>query len=127
MPLRLDSVERFEPLVLFFMSVSPIKPAFTSTLLPRRLCPVSLRIVPKLKLGHALSSKLRFVARRAKLSFLRGRLGKAARMSERFTTSDEFAVAVATPEEVQEAGVTEEQVAAVEAPVEEAPAEKTEA
>ncbi len=36
--------------------------------------------------------------RRAKLSFLRGRSGKAARMSERFTSADEFAVAVAAPE-----------------------------
>ncbi len=35
--------------------------------------------------------------RRAKLSFLRGRSGKAARMSERFTSSDEFSVAVAPP------------------------------
>jgi large subunit ribosomal protein L19 len=33
--------------------------------------------------------------RRAVLSFLRGRRGKAARLSERFTTADEFAVAVA--------------------------------
>jgi large subunit ribosomal protein L19 len=33
--------------------------------------------------------------RRAKLSFLRGRQGKAARLSERFTNADEFAVAVA--------------------------------
>lgn len=32
--------------------------------------------------------------RRAKLFFLRGRRGKAARLSERFTTADEFAVAV---------------------------------
>ena len=59
--------------------------------------------------------------RRAKLSFLRGRLGKSARMSERFTTSDEFAVAVAAPEEIAEAGVTEEQIAAAESPVEAAP------
>ena len=65
--------------------------------------------------------------RRAKLSFLRGRLGKSARMSERFTTSDEFAVAVATPEEVQEAGVTEEQVAAVEPVAEAAPVEEAKA
>ncbi len=35
--------------------------------------------------------------RRAKLSFLRGRQGKAARLSERFTNADEFAVAVAAP------------------------------
>ncbi|MBI5155970.1 50S ribosomal protein L19 [Candidatus Peregrinibacteria bacterium] len=33
--------------------------------------------------------------RRAKLFFIRGRSGKAARLSERFTTDDEFAVAVA--------------------------------
>lgn len=32
--------------------------------------------------------------RRAKLFFLRGRSGKAARLSERFTNADEFAVAV---------------------------------
>jgi large subunit ribosomal protein L19 len=65
--------------------------------------------------------------RRAKLSFLRGRLGKSARMSERFTTSDEFAVAVAAPEEVKEAGVTEAQIAVAEAPAEpasEAPSEE---
>ena len=36
--------------------------------------------------------------RRAKLFFLRGRAGKAARLSERFTTSEEFGVAVAAPE-----------------------------
>ena len=35
--------------------------------------------------------------RRAKLHFLRGRAGKSARMSYRFTTDDEFAVAVAAP------------------------------
>jgi large subunit ribosomal protein L19 len=40
--------------------------------------------------------------RRAKLSFLRGRQGKAARLSERFTNADEFAVAVA-PAAVEEA------------------------
>ena len=33
--------------------------------------------------------------RRAKLNFLRGRKGKSARISERFTNSDEFAVAAA--------------------------------
>ena len=37
--------------------------------------------------------------RRAKLSFIRGRSGKAARMSERFTSADEFAIAVAAPAE----------------------------
>lgn len=37
--------------------------------------------------------------RRAKLNFLRGRSGKSARMSERFTNADEFAVAVAPPVE----------------------------
>lgn len=39
--------------------------------------------------------------RRAKLFFLRGRTGKSARLSERFTTSDEFAdaTAVVAPKE----------------------------
>lgn len=46
--------------------------------------------------------------RRAKLNFLRGRRGKAARMSERFTTSEEFGQAVAET---------------VEAPVDAAPVE----
>lgn len=49
--------------------------------------------------------------RRAKLNFLRGRAGKSARLSERFTNADEFAVAVAT-EEVP--APTEEEI--VEAP-----------
>ncbi len=35
--------------------------------------------------------------RRAKLTFLRSRSGKAAKLSERFTKADEFAVAVAAP------------------------------
>jgi large subunit ribosomal protein L19 len=52
--------------------------------------------------------------RRAKLSFLRGRSGKSARMSERFTSSDEFSVAVAAPV-AEEAPVAE--ATAPEAPV----------
>lgn len=39
--------------------------------------------------------------RRAKLFFLRGRFGKAARMIERFTTDEEFAVAVVAPEKAE--------------------------
>ncbi len=50
--------------------------------------------------------------RRAKLFFIRGRTGKSARMLERFTTEDEFAVAIAKPEAVMEAQA--EQMAAVE-------------
>ncbi len=47
--------------------------------------------------------------RRARLNFLRGRKGKAARMSERFTTSEEFGQAVAEePVVVQEAAKQEE-------------------
>ncbi len=52
--------------------------------------------------------------RRAKLNFLRGRSGKSARMSERFTSADEFAVAVAAPE--APAASAEEMKAAEEAP-----------
>lgn len=40
--------------------------------------------------------------RRAKLNFLRGRAGKGARLSERFTNSDEFSTAVAKEEQVAE-------------------------
>lgn len=35
--------------------------------------------------------------RRAKLNFLRGRSGKSARISERFTSAEEFAIAAAPP------------------------------
>lgn len=45
--------------------------------------------------------------RRAKLNFLRGRSGKSARISERFTNSDEFAVAAA-PAPVAEAPKAED-------------------
>ncbi len=48
--------------------------------------------------------------RRARLNFLRGRKGKAARMSERFTTSEEFGSAVAVAE-VKEEVQPEEAVA----------------
>lgn len=68
--------------------------------------------------------------RRAKLFFLRGRRGKAARLSERFTTADEFAVAAADPEpEVVEEVVEQEAEAPAEteAPAEKADAEKQEA
>lgn len=44
--------------------------------------------------------------RRAKLNFLRGRDGKSARLSERFTSSDEFSIATAAPE-VAEAPVAD--------------------
>ena len=53
--------------------------------------------------------------RRAKLSFLRGRQGKSARLNERFTTSDEFAVAIAPEAEVP----TKEEAAAAPEVVEE--------
>ncbi len=41
--------------------------------------------------------------RRAKLNFLRGRAGKGARLSERFTNSDEFSIAAAPAPEVAQA------------------------
>jgi large subunit ribosomal protein L19 len=44
--------------------------------------------------------------RRAKLNFLRGRAGKRARLSERFTNADEFSIAAAPmPEAVKEEAV----------------------
>lgn len=50
--------------------------------------------------------------RRAKLNFLRGRKGKSARISERFTNSDEFAIASAPAVEMQPAAVAVEQISA---------------
>ncbi len=44
--------------------------------------------------------------RRAKLNYLRGRTGKSARLSERFTNADEFATAV-SPAPVDETVVVE--------------------
>lgn len=55
--------------------------------------------------------------RRARLNFLRGRKGKAARMSERFTTSEEFAGAIAPAPVVDETAATTETAKAEEAPV----------
>jgi len=70
--------------------------------------PLSSRLVEKIEVKKVAS------VRRAKLNFLRGRTGKSARLSERFTTSDEFSIAAApvvakaaeedvveTPEEVK--------------------------
>ncbi len=45
--------------------------------------------------------------RRAKLNFLRGRTGKSARLSERFTNADEFANAIA-PAPIADVAVVEE-------------------
>jgi large subunit ribosomal protein L19 len=59
--------------------------------------------------------------RRSKLTFLRGRSGKSARLSERFTTADEFAIAAA-PAPVEEA--PEAEVAAAAEVAQEAEAKK---
>ncbi len=60
--------------------------------------------------------------RRAKLSFLRGRKGKSARMSERFTGADEFAIAVAAPVAEAPAENAESAAAEASAPAADAPA-----
>lgn len=68
--------------------------------------------------------------RRAKLFFLRGLQGKAARLQERFTTAGEFAaeeVAAPVEEDVVEDVAAEEEVAQKEASAEVAPAETAEA
>ena len=51
--------------------------------------PLSSPVVEKIEVKKVAK------VRRAKLNFLRGRLGKSARLSERFTTSGEFAIAAA--------------------------------
>jgi large subunit ribosomal protein L19 len=71
----------------------------------------------------------RGAVRRAKLYYLRGRIGKAARVAERRWGIDEelisAPVAAAEPEAVDAEGVTQEEAEAVEAPEAEAPAEET--
>jgi len=65
--------------------------------------------------------------RRSKLFFLRGRRGKAARLSERFTTADEFSIAAAVeqePEMAEEAPVEDAKDASASA---EATADKADA
>ncbi len=60
--------------------------------------------------------------RRAKLNFLRGRSGRSARISERFTSSDEFAIAAApasSHEAIAAAAAVEASAAAPEAKKEE--------
>lgn len=59
--------------------------------------PLSSAVIKKIEVKKVAQ------VRRAKLNFLRGRLGKSARLSERFTTGGEFDVAVAAPEPVKEA------------------------
>ncbi len=68
--------------------------------------------------------------RRAKLFFLRGRHGKAARLSERFTTAEEFSIAAAQNDdkkEEEETEVVEESNDEATEPVEDAPQGKSEA
>ncbi|OIO55351.1 50S ribosomal protein L19 [Candidatus Peregrinibacteria bacterium CG1_02_54_53] len=67
--------------------------------------PLSSTVIKKIEVKKVAS------VRRAKLNFLRGRTGKSARLSERFTTADEFSIAAA-PEpisETQEAPIDEQQ------------------
>lgn len=54
-----------------------------------RIFPFSSRMIEKVDVRKVAK------VRRAKLNFLRGRRGKSARMNERFTSADEFAIAVA--------------------------------
>ncbi len=51
--------------------------------------------------------------RRAKLNFLRGRTGKSARLSERFTNADEFSMSVAPAAVAETPAVAVEDVATV--------------
>lgn len=53
-----------------------------------RVFPVHAPVIEKIEVKKIAK------VRRAKLNFLRGRKGKSARLSERFTTDEEFAVAV---------------------------------
>jgi large subunit ribosomal protein L19 len=60
-----------------------------------KVFPVHSQVIDKIEVKKIAKT------RRAKLYFIRGRSGKAARMNERFTSDDEFAIAVAKPEAQQ--------------------------
>ena len=64
--------------------------------------PLSSPVVEKIEVKKVAK------VRRAKLNFLRGRLGKSARLSERFTTAEEFSIAAA-PAPVAETPVESEE------------------
>ena len=63
--------------------------------------PLSSSVIKKIEVKKVAA------VRRAKLNFLRGRLGKSARLSERFTTGGEFGDVVA-PQAVKETAVETE-------------------
>ncbi len=107
-----ERIQAFEGLVIAVRKgATPADSSFTvrkiaSGVGVERVFPLHSPLIAKVEVKKVAA------VRRAKLFFLRGRQGKSARLSERFTTSEEFGVAVAPVAEA----VTNE---VAEAPVEE--------
>lgn len=92
-----ERVQIFEGLVIsVHKGLSPLDATFTvrriaSGVGVEKLYPLHSPNVQKIDVKKVAK------VRRAKLFFLRGRRGKSARLSERFTTADEFKIAAAEP------------------------------
>jgi large subunit ribosomal protein L19 len=102
-------------------------PADTSFIARRVVSGVGVERIFALHSPSLVKIEVKKVAkvRRAKLHFLRGRTGRNARLNERFTDGDEFAVAVIAPKAAAEAPV--ETVADAASEPEAAATERTEA
>ncbi len=90
-----ERVQVFEGLIIsIHRGKSPVDTSFTvrriaSGVGVEKVFPLHSPLIEKIEVKKVAS------VRRAKLNFLRGRRGKSARISERFTSSDEFSVAAA--------------------------------
>jgi len=98
-----ERIQVFEGLVIsVHKGLTPTDATFTvrriaSGVGVERIFPLHSSIIEKIEVKKVAK------IRRAKLFFLRGRRGKAARLSERFTTSGEFAIAAKVEQAKQEA------------------------
>ena len=102
-----ERVQIFEGLVIaFHKGATPADASFTvrriaSGVGVERVFPFHSPVIDRIDVKKVAK------VRRAKLFFLRGQHGKAARLSERFTTAEEFAVVAAGKQEVPAATETD--------------------
>jgi large subunit ribosomal protein L19 len=97
-----ERIQIFEGLVIsVHKGLAPTDSTFTvrrivSSVGVERVFPLHSPVIIKIEIKKVAK------VRRAKLFFLRGRQGKAARLSERFTTAEEFAIAAQADDKKEE-------------------------
>ena len=103
-----ERIQIFEGLIISMHKGSV--PTDTTFTVRRIVSGVGVERVYPLHSAQIVKIEVKKVAkvRRAKLFFLRGRHGKAARLSERFTTAEEFAIAAAQDDQKEETDESEE-------------------